>query len=52
VFRNLSRGTERRWTPVPPELRAIVEAGGWEAAFRARLLRERRPMKSPTEDAP
>ncbi len=40
VFRNRTRGTERRWPPLPPPLRAIIEAGGWEAAFRARLAHE------------
>lgn len=36
-FRNLTRGTERRWPPLPPALQAIIEAGGWEASFRQRL---------------
>lgn len=48
VFRNLTRGTERRWPPLAEELRRVVEIGGWEAAFRARLDREARA--DPTSD--
>jgi 3-isopropylmalate/(R)-2-methylmalate dehydratase small subunit len=36
-FRNLTRGTERHWPPLPPALREIVELGGWEASFARRL---------------
>lgn len=37
LFRNLTRGTERRWPPLPPALQDIIAAGGWEASFRQRL---------------
>lgn len=37
VFRNLSRGTERKYDPLPPQLLEIVRIGGWEASFRRRL---------------
>lgn len=37
VFRNHSRGTERRYDPLPPQLLEVVRIGGWEAGFRRRL---------------
>ena len=36
VFRNLTRGTERRYAPLPPQLLEVVKIGGWEANFRRR----------------
>jgi 3-isopropylmalate/(R)-2-methylmalate dehydratase small subunit len=37
VFRNLSRGTERKYEPLPAQLLQVVRMGGWEANFRSRL---------------
>lgn len=37
VFRNLTRGFERRYPPLDAELRAIVAVGGWKENFRRRL---------------
>jgi 3-isopropylmalate/(R)-2-methylmalate dehydratase small subunit len=36
-FTNVTRGTQRRYAPLSPELLRIVEAGGWKAMFRSRL---------------
>jgi|SRR5579871_3228223 len=41
VFRNLSRGTEQRYEPLPPQLLDVVRLGGWEASFRRRLAAAR-----------
>jgi 3-isopropylmalate/(R)-2-methylmalate dehydratase small subunit len=41
VFRNLSRGTERKYEPLPPQLLDVVRIGGWEANFRRRLAAAR-----------
>jgi hypothetical protein len=35
--RNISRGTEKTYPVLAPELLAIIERGGWEENFRARL---------------
>jgi len=37
IFRNLSRGTERKYEPLPRQLLDVVRIGGWEANFRRRL---------------
>ena len=37
VFRNLTRGTERKYAPLPAQLLDVVRIGGWEANFRRRL---------------
>lgn len=37
VFRNLSRRTERKYQPLPPQLLDVVRIGGWEANFQRRL---------------
>jgi 3-isopropylmalate/(R)-2-methylmalate dehydratase small subunit len=37
LFRNLTRGGERQYQPIEPELRAIVAAGGWADHVRNRL---------------
>lgn len=36
-FVNLSRGTQASYTPLPPELQAIIAVGGWKEHFRRRL---------------
>ncbi len=36
-FTNVTRGTERMFRPLPADLRAIVEIGGWREHFRRRL---------------
>jgi 3-isopropylmalate/(R)-2-methylmalate dehydratase small subunit len=36
-FKNVSRGTETKYAPLPRELLAIVEVGGWKEHFRRRL---------------
>jgi 3-isopropylmalate/(R)-2-methylmalate dehydratase small subunit len=36
-FANLTRGIEQNYPPLPPQLLAIVAAGGWKASFRRRL---------------
>ncbi len=41
VFRNLSRGTERKYNPLPALLLDVVRGGGWEANFRRRLAASR-----------
>jgi 3-isopropylmalate/(R)-2-methylmalate dehydratase small subunit len=41
VFRNLSRGTERKYEPLPAQLLDVVRVGGWEASFRRRLAAAR-----------
>lgn len=42
MFRNLSRATEHRYAPIPPELRSIVALGGWKESFHRRLADSRR----------
>ena len=37
AFRNLTRGTERRFRPLDARLRDIVEAGGWRPSLERRL---------------
>ena len=37
-FRNLTRGEDREYTPIEPDLRAIVALGGWEAHVKNRLI--------------
>lgn len=37
VFRNITRGTERKYAPLPAQLLDVVRIGGWEANFRRRL---------------
>lgn len=49
-FRNLTRGTERLYAPLPQELRAIVEIGGWDANFARRLACARDVGSGPTGD--
>ena len=41
AFRNLTRGTERRYRPLDPALLAIVENGGWLPTLKARLAATR-----------
>ena len=41
AFRNLTRGTKRRFRPLDAQLLAIVEAGGWRANLERRLARLR-----------
>ena len=41
VFRNLSRGTERKYEPLAPRLLEVVQLGGWEANFYRRLAATR-----------
>lgn len=36
-FKNVTRGTEAQYMPLPPELLAIVAVGGWKDHFRRRL---------------
>jgi 3-isopropylmalate/(R)-2-methylmalate dehydratase small subunit len=40
-FRNLSRGTQKKFEPLPPQLLEVVQLGGWEANFRRRLAASR-----------
>ena len=37
-FRNVTRNLSRRFQPLDVRLQAIVEAGGWQANFRKRLV--------------
>jgi 3-isopropylmalate/(R)-2-methylmalate dehydratase small subunit len=37
VFKNLSRGTERTYPPLPAQLLDVVRIGGWESNFKRRL---------------
>jgi 3-isopropylmalate/(R)-2-methylmalate dehydratase small subunit len=41
TFRNLSRGTEQNYEPLPPRLLDVVRIGGWEANFCRRLAAAR-----------
>ena len=41
AFRNLTRGTERRYEPLPAALLTIVENGGWLPTLRKRLAAAR-----------
>jgi 3-isopropylmalate/(R)-2-methylmalate dehydratase small subunit len=41
LFKNLSRGTERQYEPLPAQLLDVVKVGGWEANFRRRLAAAR-----------
>ena len=41
VFKNVTRGTERRYEPLAPELLEVIRIGGWEANFRRRLAEAR-----------
>jgi 3-isopropylmalate/(R)-2-methylmalate dehydratase small subunit len=41
VFRNLTRGTERKYAPLAAQLLEVVRIGGWEANFRRRLAEVR-----------
>lgn len=41
TFRNLSRGVEASFAPLPQALRDIIAAGGWEANLRRRLAASR-----------
>lgn len=36
-FANLTRGTERRYAPLPPQLLRVIELGGWEPSVKSRL---------------
>ena len=36
-FRNVTRGTESAYPPLPAELLAIIAVGGWKEHFRRRL---------------
>ena len=44
VFRNLTRGTERRYEPLPAPLLRTIAAGGWKAMFRQRVDELRRTI--------
>lgn len=36
-FSNITRGTQTQYSPLPPQLQAIVAVGGWKEHFRKRL---------------
>lgn len=36
-FKNVTRGEETHYAPLPSELRAIISVGGWKEHFRRRL---------------
>ena len=37
LFRNLTRGCERRYDPLAPPLLRTIAAGGWRPMFRRRV---------------
>jgi 3-isopropylmalate/(R)-2-methylmalate dehydratase small subunit len=41
TFKNITRGTERQYAPLPAQLLEVVRIGGWEANFRRRLAEVR-----------
>jgi 3-isopropylmalate/(R)-2-methylmalate dehydratase small subunit len=36
-FTNQTRSEEHHFSPLPPELRSIIAAGGWKSQFKQRL---------------